>query len=171
MNREDAFERAVVPHLDAAYTLARYLLADEDEARDAVHDAFVRALKYFDPARVRDSRPWLLMIVRHACYARRATVTEILEYDDSRHSPETDDPTDDSPSFLFGVTPDALRSAVDALPAEFREVLILRELHECTYGEIASVVGAPIGTVMSRLSRARSRLRAALSTLASVPGV
>lgn len=161
-----AFESAVLPHLDAAYTLARYLLRDEDDARDAVQDACLRALKYFREPQVVDPRPWFLQIVRNRCHTLRGTSSaraDATEYDDNTHSPPAED--DAGPELPPGITPESVRNAVSQLPVKFREVLILREVQACSYEEIAQIVNAPVGTIMSRLSRARQRLRQAL-----VPG-
>jgi RNA polymerase sigma-70 factor, ECF subfamily len=161
-----AFENAVLPHLDAAYTLARYLLRDEDDARDAVQDACLRALKYFRESQVTDVRAWFLQIVRNTCHTMRGRSSaraEATEYDDNIHTPAAED--DPGPELPPGITPESVRNAVSHLPVKFREVLILREVQACSYEEIATIVNVPVGTVMSRLSRARRRVRQAL-----VPG-
>jgi RNA polymerase sigma-70 factor, ECF subfamily len=159
------FERLVLPHLDDAYTLARYLLRDEHDAQDAVQEAVLRGLRYFESFRGDDARAWLLTIVRNYCYtwlrdrAGRATVPfsddETTEIADAH---ATDD------LVLQSSESERIHAAVDALPTELREVIVLRELNELSYKEISEVVGVPMGTVMSRLSRARNRLAAALGT-------
>jgi RNA polymerase sigma-70 factor (ECF subfamily) len=159
-----SFEQAVLPHLDAAYTLARYLLRDEDDAADAVQDAYLRALKYFGSFRGGDGRAWLLAIVRNTCHtrhqrARAAPLTTLFE--EELHTPEVSD-EDSLPLRAERVSANSVREAVARLPLEFREVVILRDVHGYSYKEIAQVVEAPVGTVMSRLSRARQRLRDAL---------
>jgi RNA polymerase sigma-70 factor (ECF subfamily) len=159
-----SFEQAVLPHLDAAYTLARYLLRDEDDAADAVQDAYLRALKYFGSFRGGDGRAWLLAIVRNTCHTRHqrtraAPLTTLFE--EELHTPDVSD-EDSLPLHAERVSANSVREAVARLPLEFREVVILRDVHGYSYKEIAQVVGAPVGTVMSRLSRARQRLRDAL---------
>ena len=156
----ERFERIVVPHLDDAYTFARYLLRDEHDAQDAVQDAVLRALRYFEGYRDGDARAWLLTIVRNCCLtwqrrhkADRATVSfsdeTVPVVTDAR---ETDALAIERSDRL------AVERAVAALPTEFREVIVLREIEGLSYREISDVVGVPIGTVMSRLARARKRL-------------
>jgi RNA polymerase sigma factor (sigma-70 family) len=159
------FEQAVLPHLDAAYTLARYLLRDEDDARDAVQDAYLRALTYFNGFRGGDSRAWILAIVRNTCYSRHQrsrTAPITTSFDDELHTPEATDESSGSTE-LERIPVETVREAVAGLPWEFREVVILREVHGYSYKEIGHVVGVPVGTVMSRLSRARRRLRDTLA--------
>ena len=153
------FEAAVLPHLDAAYTLARYLTRNAHDAEDVVQDACLRALKYFDGFRGEDwtsARAWLLAIVRNTAYTwRRHHRTDALgmEFDETQHSQvEVNDKPDR----------ELLTRALDGLAPEFREVIVLRELQGLSYKEISDVAGVPVGTVMSRLSRARTRLQEAL---------
>lgn len=153
------FEAAVLPHLDAAYTLARYLTRSAHDAEDVVQDACLRALKYFDGFRGEDetsARAWLLAIVRNTAYTwRRHHRADTLqtEFDETQHS-QVD--VDDKPDR------ELLARALDGLAPEFREVIVLRELQGLSYKEISDVAGVPVGTVMSRLSRARTRLQEAL---------
>ena len=161
------FERLVLPHLDAAYTLARYLIRDLPDAEDAVQESILRAVRYFHTLRDEgDARAWLLAIVRRECYSawherddRRHTISIDNSIADDSVPLELIDP-EDSPaeaaerSFLRQQVADA----VDRLPVHLKEIVILRELQQCSYEEIASIIDAPIGTVMSRLSRARARL-------------
>lgn len=159
-----AFERAVLPHLDDAYQVARYLLHDEHDAQDAVQDAYLRALRYYDPFTVGDARAWLLTIVRRCCFAsksRRAAeahpmtgTPELLTVPDPAPAPDA--------AAVAVALHEAVSAALQSLPSDQREILVLREMRQLSYREIAQVVGLPIGTVMSRLSRARRRLQAAL---------
>jgi RNA polymerase sigma-70 factor (ECF subfamily) len=157
----------VLPHLDAAYTLARYLTRNASEAEDVVQDACLRALKYFDGFRGDQgagARAWLLAIVRNTAYsARRRQRADALttEFDETQHS---DAVAEDHPEgvLLQQAAKETLRRALDRLAPEFREVIVLRELQGLSYKEISDVVGVPVGTVMSRLSRARTRLQQAL---------
>jgi RNA polymerase sigma-70 factor (ECF subfamily) len=153
------FEDVVLPHLDAAYTLSRYLLRDEADAQDAVQDAFVRAMSYFASYRGGDARAWLLRIVRNVCHdamrRRRALAADELGDDVADEGAEDD--------VVRGLDRSALHRAIDALPTEYREVIVLREIEGMSYAEIAQVADVPAGTVMSRLSRARRRLQEALN--------
>ncbi len=158
------FEETALPHLDAAYTLARHLLRNEDDAEDVVQDAYLRALRHFGGYRGGDMRAWLLTIVRRTCYSwLRRHKMDVLstEFDEAVHadSRTVEDPEEE---MLRGALRDALDQAIEGLPVEFREVVILREVQGLSYAEIAEVVGIPVGTVMSRLSRARQRLQRAL---------
>ena len=159
------FEQAILPHLDAAYNLARWLTRDENEAADAVQDACLRALRFIGGFRGGDGRAWLLAIVRNTCYSRfkqGAGREQETEFDDEIHSPENDTA---NPEVLLerSRNSEILRHALEGLPEEFREVIVMRELEGMGYKEIAEVAGVPIGTVMSRLARARERLRRALT--------
>ena len=166
-NRTQQFEAVVLPHLDAAYNLARWLLKDDHSARDAVQDAYLRALRFFDHLKGEEARPWLLAIVRNSCYSllgKRRQSGEQVEFDEERDS-EFAEPA----SALYGGDPQAillrkieskrLDEAIERLPSVFREVIVLRELEELAYEEIAQIANVPVGTVMSRLSRARALLR------------
>jgi RNA polymerase sigma factor (sigma-70 family) len=164
------FEAVVLPHLDAAYNLARWLTHDDHAAEDVVQEAYLRALKFFGSFRGGDGRAWILAIVRNACFdwlkLRRA---EDLHdpFDEDIHSPDTDRPAAHAGGAAGNPETSAARSAaaerignaVESLPAEYREALVLRELEGLTYKEIASIAEVPIGTVMSRLARARKQLR------------
>src|ERR1700752_3490829 len=158
------FEQAVLPHLDAAYNLARWLTRNEQDAQDAVQEACLRALRFFPTFRGGDSRAWLMKIVRNACYTwlrANRPLQEAAEFDEKLIPP---DPCAPNPEEVFlqddGGT--LLRKAIEKLPPNFREVLILRELEQMSYREIADITGKPAGTVMSSLSRARGCLRQAL---------
>jgi RNA polymerase sigma factor (sigma-70 family) len=162
MSRRD-FEQVVVPHMDAAFNYARWLTKNDADAEDVVQDAAIRALRFFGSLRSEDARAWLLTIVRNTWYGRVAAVnaqrTEVYdEMTDTRHS-ETPGP---ERLALQQQTVEQVQRAVETLPVDFREVIVLRELEGLSYKEIAAVVGVPVGTVMSRLSRARERLLAVL---------
>jgi RNA polymerase sigma-70 factor (ECF subfamily) len=161
------FETVALPHLDAAYTLARYLTRNDHDAEDVVQDAYLRALKYFDGFRGEDegsARAWLLAIVRNTAYTwrRRHHSGDALatEFNEELHS---DAVAGEHPEavLLKRSAGESLTRALDRLPPEFREVIVLRELQGLSYKEISDVAGVPVGTVMSRLSRARERLREA----------
>jgi RNA polymerase sigma-70 factor, ECF subfamily len=167
-----AFERAVLPHLDDAYAIARYLLRDEHDAQDAVHDAFLRALRFYDPFTVADARAWLLTIVRRCCFDWRSRRQS--ERSTMHGELELRSVADPSPGPDAAASASALRAvvtrALDSLPDDQREILVLREMQQLSYREIAQVVGLPIGTVMSRLSRARRRLQQTLGPVQESAG-
>ena len=166
-NELGRFEAIVLPHLDAAYTLARYLTRHEHDAQDVVQDAYLRALKYFDGfrgAEAADGRAWLLAIVRNTAFTWRRRYrqeTGAAEFDEQLHSEAVADINPEA-ALLGASARESLHQALDHLPPEFREVIVLRELQGLSYKEIGEVTGVPAGTVMSRLSRARSRLQRAL---------
>jgi RNA polymerase sigma-70 factor (ECF subfamily) len=160
-----AFDQLVLPHLDAAYNLARWLTRNGHDAEDVVQEAFLRALKFFGGFHGSNARAWLLTIVRNACYdwLRRNRPSEIsAPFEEEAHSPVDPSPT---PEDLAVAMADRrrLREALEALPLAWREVLILRELEGLSYKEIADVAGVKIGTVMSRLARARAALQQQLT--------
>jgi RNA polymerase sigma-70 factor (ECF subfamily) len=160
----DRFERAVLPHLDDAYTLARYLLRDEHDAQDAVQDAVLRALRYFETYRDGDARAWLLAIVRNCCltwHRRERGSRATVSFNDHAADIVSDSRETDALAIERSERA-AIERAVAALPPEFREVIVLREVQSLSYKEISDVVGVPIGTVMSRLARARKRLASVL---------
>ncbi len=164
------FERLMLPHLDAAYGLARWMTKNEELAHDAVQEAFLRALRFFGSLRGEDGRPWLLRIVRNACLElmEREQFTGAEAFDEERH-----DAAAAGAVVVLPVNPEAaaiaraerqlIRDCLAELPREFREAIVLRELHGCSYREIADIVGVPIGTVMSRLARARRLLQGRIS--------
>lgn len=160
-NRRRQFEQAILPHLDAAYNLARWLTGSAADADDAVQDACLRALTFFDGFRGGDGRAWLLTIVRNSCYDwlrknRGATLLAAAGPEEMERAPD----------HAAGIEADLLRRAegkmieqgLAALPAEYREVLVLRELEGMSYREISEIARVPLGTVMSRLARGRRRL-------------
>lgn len=158
------FERALLPHLDAAHNLARWLLGSAQDAEDVVQDACVRALTFFDGFHGEDGRGWLLAIIRNTCYDRLRKGKRAAELSGS--ADELDRAADGGPSpeaeQLRRADRQMVRAGLEELPAEHREVLVLRELEGLSYKQIAQVTGVPIGTVMSRLARARKRLEMAL---------
>jgi RNA polymerase sigma-70 factor (ECF subfamily) len=157
----ERFEQVVLPHLDAAYNLARWLIRSPADAEDVVQEACLRALRFFDGFRGGDSRAWLLKIVRNTCYSwvKKNRPTELSdEFDETLHSSEVWG-TDAEAKLVSRANSEQVRKALEALPAGFREVLVLREIEELSYKEISDVTGVPLGTVMSSLSRARQRLR------------
>ena len=160
----DRFTECVLPYLDAAHNLARYLLRDAHEAEEAVQEAFLRALRHFPALRGADGRAWLLTIVRNTCYTqirRRHPASERVEFDEAIHSME-DDVSEPEAELARAIAARSVREGLDLLPVEFREVMVLRELEGLSYKEIAHVTEVPIGTVMSRLARGRRRLLLAL---------
>jgi len=154
----------VLPHLDAAFNLARWLTGNEHDAADVTQDAMVRAFKFFGSFRGVNSRPWLLTIVRNTFYTwRRERNTAQDEPLDERAEEIHESGLDPSASLLRSSNIARVRSAIEQLPTEWREVLVLRELEGLSYKEIADVADIPIGTVMSRLARARKQLQEQLS--------
>lgn len=154
-----AFARAALPHLDAAYSLARWLVGDPATAEDVVQDAMLRALTYFSGFRGENPRAWLLQIVRNTAYSRlqRRAVEEPLDAD-GKHAHLADPGRDPEAAYLRQEDTGRLHATLAALPVELRECLVLRELEEMSYRDIARVAGVPVGTVMSRLFRARQAL-------------
>jgi RNA polymerase sigma-70 factor, ECF subfamily len=160
----ERFERIVLPHLDDAYTLARYLLRDEHDAQDVVQDAVLRALRYFEGYRDGDARAWLLAIVRNCCltWQRRHRGDRLVVPFVDDVAEQISDTRETDTLAIQRSERAMLERAVSALPTEFREVIVLREIEGLSYKEISDVVGVPMGTVMSRLARARKRLASAL---------
>ncbi|MEA2980711.1 MAG: hypothetical protein QOF91_289 [Alphaproteobacteria bacterium] len=160
--RARRFRDAALPHLDEVYTLARYLLRNASDAEDAVQECYLRALRHFDTFRGGAMRPWLFAILRNVCkmtYAQRGFAAEDAA-DDAvpmwSEAPETPEA-----HILRRRDEQSIRDMVGALPAAFREAIVLREINDLSYREIAEIANVPVGTVMSRLARARSMLRAA----------
>ena len=167
-NSRARFEQVVLPHLDAAYNLARWLTWNEHDAEDVVQEAYLRAWKFFGSFHGGESRSWLLTIVRHTCYTwlqhnRAHELTTV--FDEAHHSVE-DAAANPETLLLQSAEQQILRQALEALPVEFREVVVLRELEGLSYKEIAAITEVPLGTVMSRLARARKRLQQGLAALA-----
>lgn len=153
------FERLVLRHLDAAHNLASWLVKNPHDTQDVVQEACTRAFRFFHTFHGSDARAWLLCIVRHAAFdfLKRHRRDEPLEFDDGLHFSERLD-TNPEASILRDVDVVRVREAIESLPAEYRECIVLRELEDMSYKDIAAVTGVPIGTVMSRLARARRRL-------------
>ena len=167
--RDDLFERTVLPYLNSAYNLARWLTRNEQDAEDIVQEAFLRALKSFDTFLPdRDARAWLLTIVRNCCRTslKRNRGRETEQLDDTYPAAAEIWP-DPETELIRNSNSQQVRAAMETLPVEYREILVLRELEELSYKEIAEIVDVPIGTVMSRLSRARTEL---YNQLAGVAG-
>lgn len=160
------FRRLVLPHLDGAYNLARYLTRDPVLSEDVVQDAVLRAFRAFGQYRGGSPRAWLLAIVRNCCRTAQAGAAAklalVVPESDLPDQSEVVEQADPAPSPEEAMTRGAelarVRSAIEAIPAPFREAVVLRDLEELSYGEIAEVTGVPIGTVMSRLSRGRAML-------------
>jgi RNA polymerase sigma-70 factor, ECF subfamily len=142
------FERAILPHRDAAHNLARWLLGSAQDAEDVVQEAYVRALSFFAGFHGEDGRAWLLAIVRNACF-------DFLRKNRNHIDIETLDVPARSPHPVVKLM---IRESLEGLPPEYREVIVLREMEGMSYKQIARIAGIPIGTVMSRLARARARL-------------
>jgi RNA polymerase sigma-70 factor, ECF subfamily len=172
MTGKTEFERRTMAHLGASYSLAFALMRQRADAEDAVQDAYVRAFRAFRQLRGDDVKPWLLTIVRNVCYRRlqeRNRSRNVISLDEVLAAQSGQANMDESLVSNLPTPEQALVTASDrtmlndllaALPPAFREVILLREIEELSYGEIAGVVGAPVGTVMSRLSRARAELKA-----------
>jgi len=169
---DESFDQVVLPHLDAAYRLARWLMRSEHDAEDVVQEASLRAIRYFRTFSGGDGRAWFLRIVRNTCWGWRAhgfrAPTD--SFDEEQHS--SGRPASD-PETLLLQTDDVtlIARAMDSLPDRSRELLVLRELQGLSYRELADVMGLPIGTVMSGLSRARQALRSALNNELKPPDV
>jgi RNA polymerase sigma-70 factor (ECF subfamily) len=166
-DRARRFRDAALPHLDDVYTLARYLLRDPGDAEDAVQECYLRALKHFDSYRGPAIKPWLFAILRNVCraeYARRATspINTAEDAADEQATPLWHE-AQDTPETQVLRRRDAstIQQLVATLAEPFRETFVLREIQNLSYREIADIVDAPVGTVMSRLARARALLRAA----------
>jgi RNA polymerase sigma-70 factor (ECF subfamily) len=167
-DRARLFRDAALPHLDDVYTLARYLLREAADAEDAVQECYLRALRHFDSYRGPAMKPWLLAILRNVCraeFARRASspagaIDELP--DDAAQTPLWHEAQETPEAqMLRQRDASAIRRLVTALAEPFRETFVLREIHDLSYREIADIVEAPVGTVMSRLARARAMLRSA----------
>ena len=162
---DETFETVVVPHLDAGYRLARWLMRDEHDAEDVVQEAALRAFRYFRTFVGGDGRAWFLGIVRNTCYGwrhhRYQAPTD--SFDEEQHS-SARPPSDPETLLLQSNDATLIARALSSLPDHFHQLIVLRELEGLSYRELSAVIGIPIGTVMSRLSRARAALRRALNS-------
>ena len=157
------FEQLVLPHLDAAFNLARWLLRRRADSEDVAQEAMLRSYRFFGGFHGGDARAWLLQIVRNTCYTwleKNRPMEMKTEFDEEQHVQPS--PTPESLA-IASDDRERLTRALETLPPRFREVLVLRELEGCSYKEIATITSIPIGTVMSALSRARQRLQQALT--------
>ena len=156
----------MLPHLPAAYNLARWLVHNDQDAEDVVQEAYLRAFKFFGGYRGGESRTWLLTIVRNTCYSwlQRNRARELTEPIDETHEDASLDFANPERRLLQDADVQMVRAALAELPIEFREVMVMRELEELSYKEIAAIADLPIGTVMSRLARGRKRLHSLLTT-------
>lgn len=167
---QETFETVVIPHLDAAYRLARWIMQNDHDAEDVVQEASLRAFRYFRTFTGGNGRAWFLRIVRNTCYNWRERQPDLTDlFDENLHSHVA--PTTDPERLLrqTDVT-SAIEHALDQLPHRSREVFVLREIEGLSYRELAAALNMPIGTVMSSLSRARQAFRGALSRQADKPG-
>jgi RNA polymerase sigma-70 factor, ECF subfamily len=177
-NKRARFESAVSPQMNAAYDLARWLTGNDHDAEDVLQEAMLRAFRYFDGFRGGDARSWLLKIIRNTCF----TWLETNRPGEIAATPAQELQSSAEPLVLSGVADDPetlalrrmaalqLNDAIAAIPAASREVIVLREMEGLSYKEIATVVDAPIGTVMSRLARARAELRRILTRSSCMKG-
>jgi RNA polymerase sigma-70 factor (ECF subfamily) len=159
------FEQLVLPHVDAAFNLARWLLRRREDAEEVTQEALLRACRFFRGYHGGDVRAWLLQIVRHTCYSwleKNRPRELIVEFDEKLHIQPVATPESIA---ITNNDKERLTRALEILPARFREIIVLRELEGCSYREIATIMSIPIGTVMSSLSRARRQLYLALADL------
>ena len=159
---QERFERLILPHLDAAFNFARWLLRSRADAEDCAQESILRACRFFGGFRGGDARSWLLQIVRNTCYTwleKNRPVELMAEFDETLHPSPAANPEQ---AAVASSEKEKLTRALETLPPRSREVLVLRELEGCSYKEIASITSIPIGTVMSTLARARERLQQVL---------
>ena len=166
------FEQAILPHLNAAYNLARWMINNDQDAEDIVQESCLRAYKYFSSYQGGNSRSWLLTIVRNTCYTwLQENRAQELTVDLNEELASADaDEADPEQRLQVKADQQSVRQALEALPAAYRELIVLRELEAMSYKEIALIAGVPLGTVMSRLARARQRLKEGLAQRAAEEG-
>jgi RNA polymerase sigma-70 factor, ECF subfamily len=169
----DGFVETILPHLNSAYNLARWLVRNGDDAEDVAQEAYLRAFRYFDTFHGGNARAWLLTIVRntyHSWLHENRAHQPAVDFDEQLHSGNV---TAENPetSLIQSVNNELVAQALRDVPDHFREVLVLRELQELSYKQISEAIGVPVGTVMSRLSRARERLRQAFGDLGGAGGL
>jgi RNA polymerase sigma factor (sigma-70 family) len=157
------FEENVLPHLDAAFNLARWILRGHADAEDVTQEAMIRAYRFFGTFRAGDARAWLLQIVRNCCYTWLQKNRPMEELTEAKEKSLPQDRATPESLAIASHDRERLRQALEQLPVQFREILVLRELEGCSYKEIAAITSRPIGTVMSALARARQQLRAHLT--------
>jgi len=154
------FEEVILPHLNAAYNLARWLTRNEHDAQDVVQEAYLRAFRFFNSYKGGDGKSWLLEVVRNTCFTfhrrEKRNVTSVV-FDEAAHTPSVN-PPDAEEALVVASKKTILKDCIEGLPDAFRGILVMRELEEMSYRQISDVSGLPPGTVMSRLSRARKRL-------------
>ncbi len=164
MQDREQFDQLVLPHLRAAFNLARWLLRSREDAEDVTQEALLRAFRFFSGFHGTDARAWLLQIVRNTCYTwmeKNRSMGSAVEFDESLHLSPLPGPEAQA---LAGSNREQLTKALEQLSPRAREVIVLRELEGCSYKEIASITAIPIGTVMSTLARARERLQQLLTS-------
>jgi RNA polymerase sigma-70 factor (ECF subfamily) len=162
--KREQFEASVLPHLGAAYNLARWLTRNDHDAQDVVQESCLRAYKFFGGFRGGDGRFWFLTIVRNTCYTwiQQNRPRELVDSLDAAANVQSDAPGPEA-EFIKNADRNLIMKALEELPLEFREILVLREMEGMSYKEISDISAVPLGTVMSRLARARKRLQQALT--------
>ena len=166
------FEEIVLPHVDAAFNYARWLTGNSAEAEDVVQDACIRAMRFLSSLRNDDARAWLFAIVRNAWYTRLSQRGRMESLSpEAAGDEQLDEAPDPEERLLQEHTVARVRAALEQLPADFREVIVLREIEGLSYKEIATILRIPIGTVMSRLARARDRLASVLKLSAAMEAI
>ncbi len=155
-----------MPHLNAAYNLARWLTRNSDDAEDLVQEAYLRAFRALDQFEGQNPKAWFLAVVRNTCltWLKRKGKEPLVEFDEQSHG--FDEAPDAESVLVNQAALDSLNHCLEELPVEFREVIVLRELEELSYKDISEIAGVPIGTVMSRLARGRKRLQKCLMGVA-----